>query len=412
MFYYVHLDYYLNEAAADYSLWQPNNLSRYDLVIFATHGSAKSVSCDGTKKNEVSLCTRGNPRISLKEFKGRTYMESTNLLYWQGYIYDSISNIDYNHEQYKSIDYNNSIIYAMACHSYENDYEDLMWYFMNHHCSAYLGMNGSVSVFSMDNGIEVFVDYLTKGVSVLTTALLIQNLDFLLEDFRIPISARMTNDGKVYLINPTPTNLRGTYNDNTGNVTLSWEMPKIRGTYRYDVYLEDTLLQENLELTNYSFSASTPGNYQWHVISKLYDGEKVFDVHQSETATFTIENHLASVTVSPVEIIKAFSARIGVTIETELGVLEKGVVYSSTVKTPVIGDPACIKAVSESEDLFFGLDINYLQPETKYTVCGYVILDNSPDEGIVVYSAPVSFVTKPDDTPQFPDWDDMDWSVD
>ena len=400
-----HLDAFLDKEAT-FDRFSPPFLSNYDLVLIGTHGAALT----DTKGRPCQFAFFTGDRCSPWMLE---YFEELSVIFTDDEFRYAIP-VD-EMRRYRMEKFNNSIVLAMACHSFETpgtqEIPEVVDYFMSHGCAAYCGIYGGVSLFSMGDGIEKFVDYLTKGASVSTTVLKIRDLKS--NDFFIPLRGKMNENRDIYLVDTTPYNLVSTIGDSDSQVTLSWEVKPNTGDYKYNVYWSDnTLIQGGIEAKSLTIDVDTPGNYTWYVVSVLYDGETIIETHQSETATFTIENHLASVTVSPVEIIKAFSARIGVTIETELGVLEKGVVYSSTVKTPVIGDPACIKAVSESEDLFFGLDINYLQPETKYTVCGYVILDNSPDEGIVVYSAPVSFVTKPDDTPQFPDWDDMDWSVD
>ena len=272
------LDVHSNEETDSY--WEADSLSKYDLILFATHGGIEGVNTTGVRDGKVSLGTRRNPRFwSLSEVKG--FSKKAKLFFWHGFLYDSV---DANYYKDSDIQYNKSIVYAMACHSYEGD--DFANYFMSHGCSAYCGNTSAVEILLMDTGISDFVYYLTMGASVRDATAYARKEAF----FYLPVYSTSETNGPVFLVNPTPINLDFTSGDVGDEILLSWEMPLTTGTYKYDLFWGDgTKIQDDIESTHFSFYLEEPGTYQWYVESQLYDGESPVGAPlRSVIASFTV----------------------------------------------------------------------------------------------------------------------------
>ena len=281
------LEVHYNEDTNEY--WGADTLSKYDLILIATHGSCKACNIYGSNDGQVELETRMNPRfLPFDEIKD--WSERIKLLVWQGYLHNTVS-ADYYNKHYKNIQYNGSIVYAMACHSFDSG--DLKDYFIGHGCSAYCGIENTVSITSMDEGVEIFVDYLSKGASVAEAFNIVRLFKEGTGD-SVPLKVSDNpSPQNIYLVNPKPSDLSDSVSTSADQITLSWTMPRTAGTYNYNIFLSDGTTQqkiEGIETTSFSFYLDEPGTYTWYVESYLLDDNYTFAPHPSETATFTIDS--------------------------------------------------------------------------------------------------------------------------
>ena len=264
--------------------WSAGIMSDYNLILLATHGNVHWPTVKGADDGKVGLLTRANQHIDWPDFYGLSFMETIKLYYWQGYVYDIYGARMYEN-CFNDVVFNNSIVIAMACHSYEAP--DLANYFLTHGCSAYCGNTESVYISEMGPGIVHIVDYLSKGASLKTAINYAKNMSG-----DLPMIQSPETKGLVYLINPTPSDLDVRFNDAGDYVTLSWKMPENTGTYKYDVYWEDgTLIKEDVGTTDYSFYLDYPGEYNWYVESKLYDDDQTMidEPHRSDISSFVAD---------------------------------------------------------------------------------------------------------------------------
>ena len=287
--------------------------SNYDLLLIGTHGGIDLVDTEGKRILATVLSTGEKEAVmTYKKLRERSnnikWYENLAIQWVQRFFYYNFSVVDLG----ENAQYDNSIVYAMACHSYE--LSDLADYFMKHGCAAYCGNAGSIHTSAMDDGLEHFVEYLSKGLSVSDAAMLVKSLSSDPFGYNIPIKSSTKNNEPVFLVNPTPFNLNASV-DNIF-VTVSWDVAKTNGDYQYDVYCDEALIQANVKSTSCLITVDTPGTHEWYVVAKLQERSNMF-IFRSETSSFTTIKHPYAVDLGLS--VKWASCNVGATSPEEYG---------------------------------------------------------------------------------------------
>lgn len=273
-----------NEASLD--KFTADTLSKYAMVIIATHGS-HSVEIDGEDFPLTGLGTGskvGSIDFDLEEYKNL----SINILRGSkgAYYFVSPNWLESSSENQDEKTYHNSIIVAFACNSYR--YEDMADYFIKHGAGAYCGNSFYTKIMDYKPALNSFVDYLCKGYSVKTAAPLISfdynfwSQVFLYTSFK----ASKEKDGPVFLYDHAPYNLKNSDVHN-GQVTLIWENPLTAGEYKdYFVFLDDVRYKPQ---TNRALTTSVGlGHHTWYVTVDSYVNGSFNGTFKSKESSFDV----------------------------------------------------------------------------------------------------------------------------
>ena len=326
----ITLDPILNENA-DMSKFELGFLSQYDIVLFRTHGVANAK----TNKGEITTAISSGQHID-KAFTSRITDYIKNRVF--GNMGRCIVKTPDNHvganycltvpwlkdQQNNSTErLPGSVIYAGACQSFMND--DLKQIFFDLGASAFGGFTDTVAGGVADTGMYRIMNLMSQGTGFEYASSYYYNNDEegdLMRNYLIgtnqgvdePRYSHKLYDYKInpkigisdyYFIESRPENLH--FEPNGSDIVFTWtasrpktyvgekdhfwkdvNIPVLELPCYFDVYIGDELVSSVENVCQSVVHSMSPGTYDWHVVSRIMNGEVVCASFQSTTEHFTI----------------------------------------------------------------------------------------------------------------------------
>ncbi len=299
-----------------------------------------------------------------------------------------------------------SILILLSCHSYET-WDDVLDTSVDAFHDAFSGMisycgfNGTISRTTATATLHSLVRSLSRGMSFKdAVSYLHSDQDWIdIQSVYPPWNDKFnySSEDDAFLVDPRAQALDHLVDK--GKATLMWMVNPSAGEYRYDVYLDDKLKTNNSQtgnrITNIPISA---GHHEWYVLASLVVNGRVvasyksrkdgFDVSDSEVANFI------NINTSPAQSVTGQSALINVMVEANWtpDIVERGVVYSSSDKTPRVGASDCKTVTFNGARESFTVTMTGLSSSTSYYARGY-IAENVNGERKYHYGDVMSFTT-------------------
>ena len=265
----------LLDTDAGLDAFRPDYLEQFNLIIIATHGgyfrdsegNVRLSLSTGSFRNDVNPELNKVKGILLSEAGLRNAITTT----WFRMI-ESL--------QGKTASFEKSIIVAMACYSLANN--DFATYFLNRGAAAYCGNTREALIKDIKAGAHYIPAYLGLGLSLQNSVDMV-----VAENPSLPLHDVTKGEGPVYLLDSTPTEL--TMEADGSIVSFRWNRPLSKGTFTFDVYIDDFPAAETLTRNEYSQLLYTPGWHSWRVEANLHYGTQILESFRSETKHFYIE---------------------------------------------------------------------------------------------------------------------------